>query len=62
LCPVNFSDAKGNSLLMLAAYRGHQKTVRMLISHSAELDRRKDHGQTPLDGVAFKGNLKIPMR
>lgn len=57
--PVNLSDAKGNSLLMLAAYHGHEETVRMLISHSAELDRRNDHGQTPLGGVAFKGNQKL---
>jgi uncharacterized protein len=27
----------------------------MLLLHGADVDRRNDHGQTPLGGVAFKG-------
>jgi ankyrin repeat protein len=57
--PVNLSDAKGNSLLMLAAYHGHLETVRMLLGHGADVDRRNDRGQTPLGGVAFKGYDEI---
>ncbi len=57
--PVNLSDEKGNSLLMLAVYHGHGETARMLLANGAEVDRRNDHGQTPLGGVAFKGNLPL---
>jgi ankyrin repeat protein len=57
--PVNLSDAKGNSLLMLASYNGHVETARMLLEHGADVDRRNDHGQTPLGGVAFKGYPEI---
>ncbi len=53
--PVNLSDARGNSLLMLASYHDRKDTVQMLLEHGAEVDRRNDHGQTPLGGVAFKG-------
>ncbi|MFH1216870.1 MAG: ankyrin repeat domain-containing protein [Pseudomonadota bacterium] len=57
--PVNLSDNRGNSLLMLAAYHDEEETVRMLLRHGADVDRRNDRGQTPLGGVAFKGNLNI---
>ncbi|HTA30149.1 MAG TPA: ankyrin repeat domain-containing protein [Candidatus Cybelea sp.] len=57
--PVNLSDAKGNSLLMLACYNGNLETSRMLLEHGAEVDRRNDRGQTPLGGVAFKGYEEI---
>jgi ankyrin repeat protein len=44
---------------MLAAYRGREENARMLIRRGAEVDQRNDHGQTPLGGVAFKGNLAL---
>lgn len=44
---------------MLAAYHGHEKTVKMLIDCGAEIDRRNDRGQTPLGGAAFKGHMEI---
>jgi hypothetical protein len=53
--PLNLSDAKGNSLLMLASYNRRVETTRMLLQYGAEADRRNDHGQTPLGGAAFKG-------
>lgn len=53
--PVNLADHKGNTLLMLAAYHDHPKTVQLLLDYGAEPDRRNDRGQTPLAGVAFKG-------
>lgn len=56
---VNLSDAKGNTLLMLAAYNGELDTVRMLLSHGALVDQRNDRYQTPLGGAAFKGYLEI---
>src|SRR5271170_141326 len=57
--PVNLSDAKGNSLLMLASYHGEIETTRMLLEHGADADRRNDRGQTPLGGAAFKGFEEI---
>ena len=56
---VNLSDAKGNTLLMLAAYNGELDTVRMLLSQGALVDQRNDRYQTPLGGAAFKGYLEI---
>lgn len=57
--PINLSDHKGNSLLMLASYNGHVDTARMLLGRGADVDRRNDHGQTPLGGVAFKGQVDL---
>lgn len=53
--PVNLTDATGNTLLMLAAYHGHAKTVSALVSLSADPDRTNDRGQSPLGGAIFKG-------
>ena len=47
---VNLRDAKGNTLLMIAAYQGRAETV---------VDLRNEKGQTPLGGVAFKGHVDI---
>jgi ankyrin repeat protein len=57
--PVNLSDTKGNSLLMLACYHGHVEIARLLLLYDADVDRRNDRGQTPLGGVAFKGDTEI---
>ncbi len=57
--PVNLADTKGNTLLMLASYHDHPKTVEMLLNYGAEVDRPNDRGQTPLAGVAFKGYQEI---
>ncbi|GHB90687.1 ankyrin repeat domain-containing protein [Cerasicoccus arenae] len=57
--PVNLSDQKGQSLLMLASYNGNLKTTRMLLDEGADVDRRNERGQTPLGGVCFKGYLDI---
>lgn len=57
--PVNLSDGRGNSLLMLAAYHGNEATVRMLLEKGADPERCNDRGQTPLAGVAFKGHLGV---
>ncbi|MFZ4116351.1 MAG: ankyrin repeat domain-containing protein [Chthoniobacterales bacterium] len=57
--PVNLSNEKGNTLLMLAAYHDHPVTVQMLLDYGAEVDRPNDRGQTPLAGVAFKGYTEV---
>src|SRR5450756_1049704 len=53
--PVNLTDATGSTLLMLAAYHGHAKTVRDLLALGADPDRTNDRGQSPLAGAIFKG-------
>ncbi|NWK54600.1 ankyrin repeat domain-containing protein [Verrucomicrobiaceae bacterium N1E253] len=55
--PANLADAKGNTLIMLAAYHDHPDTVECLAYYGAEVDRRNGRGQTPLAGVAFKGHM-----
>jgi uncharacterized protein len=53
--PANLTDAVGNTLLMLAAYHGHVKTVRELVDLGADPDRTNDRGQSPLAGAIFTG-------
>jgi ankyrin repeat protein len=57
--PVNLTNGKGDTLLMLAAYYGHTPTVRMLIELGADVDRPNDRGQTPLAGAVFKKELEV---
>ena len=57
--PVNLSDHKGNSLLMLASYNGNLETTSMLVDFGAQVDKKNDRGQTPLAGVCFKGYIEI---
>lgn len=52
--PVNLTNGKGDTLLMLAAYHGHAGTVSMLAGLGADPDRANDRGQTPLAGAVFK--------
>jgi len=56
---VDLRDAKGNTLLMIAAYQGRAETVAMLLKAGAQVDLRNEKGQTPLGGVAFKGHVDI---
>jgi hypothetical protein len=56
---VDAQDAKGNTLLMLAAYHGKTETVAVLLRNRATVDLRNTKGQTPLGGVAFKGYADI---
>ncbi|MEQ4719680.1 ankyrin repeat domain-containing protein [Nonomuraea sp. B19D2] len=52
--PVNLTNGKGDTLLMLAAYYGHAETVRMLVTCGADPHRVNDRGQTPRAGAVFK--------
>ncbi|MFB4265186.1 ankyrin repeat domain-containing protein [Nonomuraea sp. GTA35] len=52
--PVDLTNDKGDTLLMLAAYYGHAETVRMLVTSGADPNRANDRGQTPLAGAVFK--------
>lgn len=57
--PVDLTNGKGDTLLMLAAYHGHPRTVRVLVDRGADVDRPNDRGQTPLAGAVFKGEDAI---
>src|SRR5688500_6946267 len=57
--PVDLANARGDTLLMLAAYHGHADTVDALIARGADVDRANDQGQTPLAGTIFKGEGAI---
>ncbi|WP_228003093.1 ankyrin repeat domain-containing protein [Nocardia australiensis] len=57
--PVNLTNDRGDTLLMLAAYHGHEGAVAALLARGAEPDRANDKGQTPLAGAVFKGETEI---
>jgi ankyrin repeat protein len=57
--PVNLTNDHGDSLLMLAAYHGHQEAVAVLLAREADPNRPNDKGQTPLAGAVFKGETEI---
>jgi ankyrin repeat protein len=57
--PVNLTNDRGDSLVMLAAYHGHADAARALLARGAEADRINDRGQTPLAGAVFKGETDV---
>ncbi len=57
--PIDVQDSDGNTLLMLAAYKGEVDTVAMLIARSANVDIRNARDQSPLAGALFKGEDTI---
>ncbi len=57
--PVDLTNGKGDTLLMLAAYHGHAETVRMLAELGADPGRANDRGQTPLAGAVFKKEPEV---
>jgi len=52
--PVNLTNSKGNTLLMLAAYNGHASLVRTLHAKGGDPNICNDLGQSPLAGAIFK--------
>ncbi|MDF2979154.1 MAG: ankyrin repeat protein [Actinomycetospora sp.] len=57
--PVNLTNEKGDTLLMLAAYHGHADAVRVLLERGADADRLNDRGQSPIAGAVFKGEEAV---
>lgn len=53
--PVDLTNDKGDTLIMLAAYHGHVDAVRELLRRGADPNRLNDRGQSPLAGAVFKG-------
>lgn len=57
--PVNLTNTNGDTLVMLAAYYGHEGTAVELIERGADVDRHNNRGQTPLAGAVFKNETAI---
>ncbi|MEU7712999.1 ankyrin repeat domain-containing protein [Micromonospora chalcea] len=52
--PVNLTNAKGDTLLILAAYHAHPDTVTALLTRGADPARVNDRGQTALAAAVFR--------
>jgi ankyrin repeat protein len=52
--PVNLTNDKGDTLLVLAAYHGHPDTVSALLARGADHGRANDRGQTALAAAVFR--------
>jgi ankyrin repeat protein len=52
--PVNLTNDKGDTLLILAAYHGHPETVAALLARGADPARVNDRGQTALGAATFR--------
>ncbi|MFD1504777.1 ankyrin repeat domain-containing protein [Georgenia yuyongxinii] len=57
--PVNLTDAKGDTLLILAAYRQQAATVQALLARGADVERLNDRGQNALTCAVFKQDPEI---
>ena len=53
--PVNLTNNKGDTLLMLATYHGHLETTNMLLESGADPNVLNERGQSPIAGAVFKG-------
>jgi uncharacterized protein len=57
--PVDLTDAKGNTLLLLAVYHGNEELAIGLLARGADPGRRNDRGQTALVAAAFRGLTEV---
>src|ERR1700709_1949877 len=57
--PVNLTNEKGDSLLILAAYYNHSDTVAALLQRGADPGRVNDRGQTALAAATFRQSVPI---
>ncbi|KAK5137768.1 hypothetical protein LTR08_007340 [Meristemomyces frigidus] len=53
--PLNLTNHKGDTLLMLASYYGQVETLQMLLEKGADVNVLNDRGQSPIAGAVFKG-------
>ena len=51
---IDVKDSKGHSALMLAAYNGHQETVKLLLDRGADPNSLDLSGNTILMGLLSK--------
>ena len=52
--PVNLTNDKGDTLLLLAAYHNHPAAVAALLARGADHSRANDRGQTALAAAVFR--------
>jgi ankyrin repeat protein len=52
--PVDLTNDKGDTLLILSAYHGHAEAVAALLARGADHSRVNDRGQTALAAAVFK--------
>jgi ankyrin repeat protein len=52
--PVNLTNDKGDTLLILAAYHAHPDTIAALLERGADHARANDRGQTALAAAVFR--------
>lgn len=58
--PVNAATARGDTLLILAAYHGREEAVELILKQpKVDLKHRNAMGFTALDGAAFKGSVPL---
>ena len=57
--PVNLTNSKGDTLLILAAFYVRPDAVRTLIDHGADPDRVNDRGQTALASAIVRNSSEI---
>jgi ankyrin repeat protein len=57
--PVNLTNHKGDTLLMLSCYHGHLELTRMLLEKGADPNILNERGQSPIAGCVFKGHDDI---
>ncbi|MEU7590598.1 ankyrin repeat domain-containing protein [Micromonospora sp. NPDC049230] len=56
--PVNLTNDKGDTLLILAAYHAHPDTVAALLGRGADHSRANDRGQTALAAAVFRSSTE----
>lgn len=52
--PVNLTNDRGDTLLILAAYHRQHRAVELLLARGADVDRANDNGQTALGAAVFR--------
>ena len=60
--PVNLTNDKGDTLLILAAYHGHPDAVGALLDRGADHSRANDRGQTALAAAVFRQSTDVVRR
>lgn len=60
--PVDLTNEKGDTLLILASYHEHEDTVALLLERGADVTRLNDRGQNALVCAVFKQSPGIVRR
>lgn len=60
--PVNLTNDRGDTLLMLAAYHDQPAAVDLLVRRGADVDRVNDNGQTALGAAVFRRSPAVVTR